>query len=70
MEQMVAGQSQVKEFVAAGEVYLACLAKVIDNKERTADDRNAAIGEHNRMVSAMEQSASDFNAQIRAFKAK
>jgi cyclophilin family peptidyl-prolyl cis-trans isomerase len=70
MEQMVAGQAHVKEFVAAGEVYLACLAKVIDNEERSAEDRNAAIGEHNRMVSAMEQVAADFNSQIRAFKAK
>jgi cyclophilin family peptidyl-prolyl cis-trans isomerase len=70
MEQMVAGQAQVKEFVAAGEVYLACLSKVIDDEERSAEDRNAAIGEHNRMVAAMEQTASDFNAQIRAFRAK
>jgi cyclophilin family peptidyl-prolyl cis-trans isomerase len=70
MEQMVAGQKQVKEFVAAGEVHLACLAKLIDNAERSAEDRNAAVGEHNRMVSAMEQSAADFNAQIRVFKAK
>jgi cyclophilin family peptidyl-prolyl cis-trans isomerase len=70
MEQMVAGQAQVKQFVSGGETYLACLAKIIDNEERTAADRNAAIGEHNRMVSAMEQTASDFNAQIRAFKTK
>jgi cyclophilin family peptidyl-prolyl cis-trans isomerase len=70
MEQMVAGQTQVKEFVAAGEVYLACLSKIIDDEERSAADRNAAIGEHNRMVAAMEQTASEFNAQLRAFKAK
>ncbi len=70
MEQMVSGQAQVKQFVSAGEAYLACLAKVIDSDERSAEDRNAAIGEHNRMVSAMEQAASEFNAQIRAFKAK
>ena len=70
MEQMVSAQSQVRDFVAAGEVYLACLAKVIDNEERSAVDRNAAIAEHNRLVSAMEQSAADFNAQIRVFKAR
>ena len=67
---MVTGQGQVKQFVSAGEIYLACLAKIIDSEERSAEERNAAIGEHNRMVSAMEQTASDFNAQIRAFKAK
>jgi cyclophilin family peptidyl-prolyl cis-trans isomerase len=70
IEQMVAGQNDVKKFVSAGEAYLACLAKLIDDKDRRAEDRNAAIAEHNRMVSAMEQSAADFNSQIRAFKAK
>jgi peptidyl-prolyl cis-trans isomerase A (cyclophilin A) len=70
MEQMVAAQSQVRDFVAAGEAYLACLAKVIDDENRGAEDRNIAISEHNRMVSAMEQSAADFNAQIKVFKAR
>jgi len=70
LEQMKAGQTQVKEFVAGGEVYLACLAKTIDNAERSAEDRNLAIAEYNQMVSAMEQSASDFNAQIRTFRSK
>jgi cyclophilin family peptidyl-prolyl cis-trans isomerase len=69
-EAMVATQAHVREFVGAGEIYLACLATVIDNEQRTAEDRNAAIGEHNRMVAAMEQIAEDFNAQIRVFKAR
>src|SRR5262245_53215699 len=43
MEVMVAGQTAVKEFVAAGETYLACLAKIIDDQERTPEQRNAAI---------------------------
>ena len=66
----MAGQASVKEFVAAGETYLACLAKIIDDQERTPEQRNAAIAEHNRMVSGMETLANDFNAQIRAFKAR
>jgi cyclophilin family peptidyl-prolyl cis-trans isomerase len=70
MEVMVAGQASVKEFVAAGETYLACLAQIIDNQERSPEQRNAAITEHNRMVSGMETLANDFNAQIRTFKAR
>jgi cyclophilin family peptidyl-prolyl cis-trans isomerase len=70
MEEMVAGQTRVREFVAAGEGYLACLTKIIDDTERSAEHRNAAIGEHNRMVSAMEQAAAGFNEQIRVFKAR
>jgi cyclophilin family peptidyl-prolyl cis-trans isomerase len=70
MEQMVAGQSRMKDFVSAGETYIACLAKVIDDKERSAEERNAAIGAHNRMVGAMEQAAAAFNAELREFKAR
>jgi peptidyl-prolyl cis-trans isomerase A (cyclophilin A) len=68
--EMLAAQRQVRAFVTAGETYLACLAKVIDDEERVADERNAAVSEHNRMVAAMEQIAADFNERIRAFKAR
>jgi hypothetical protein len=67
---MIAGQTRVRDFVAAGEVYLACVSKVIDDPERTTAERNAATGEHNRMVGALEQTAARFNAQIRVFKAR
>ena len=70
MADMTAGQARVREFVAAGDAYLACLDKTIDDEKRTAEDRNTAIAEHNRMVSAMEETASNFNAQIRIFKAR
>lgn len=70
MDDMLAGQSRVKQFVAAGDAYIACLGKIIDSPERTPADRNAATAEHNRMVKAMEQIAADFNAQIRIFKAR
>jgi hypothetical protein len=69
-EEMLAAQRQVREFVTAGEAYLACLARVIDDEERSAGLRNAAVEEHNRMVAAMEEVAAGFNEQIRIFKAR
>ncbi|HVJ30868.1 MAG TPA: peptidylprolyl isomerase [Gammaproteobacteria bacterium] len=69
-EEMLAAQRQVREFVAAGETYLACLSRVIDDEERSAGLRNAAVEEHNRMVAAMEEIAAGFNEQIRIFKAR
>jgi cyclophilin family peptidyl-prolyl cis-trans isomerase len=69
-DEMLAGQTLVKQFVAAGDAYIACLARIIDNTERAPAERNAATAEHNRMVSAMEQAAADFNAQIRIFKGR
>ncbi|MEO8466601.1 MAG: peptidylprolyl isomerase [Gammaproteobacteria bacterium] len=70
LDEMMASQKKVKEFVAAGDVYLKCLAKVIDNKDRSVEERNTAVNEHNRMVGAMEQTAAGFNDQIKKFKTR
>jgi len=70
LDEMMAGQKNVKEFVAAGNTYLKCLTKVIDDKERPIEERNAAVNEHNRMVGAMEQIAAGFNDQIKKFKTR
>ncbi len=70
LDEMMASQKKIKEFVAAGEIYLKCLTKVIDNKDRPIEERNAAVSEHNRMVGAMEQEAAAFNEQIKKFKTR
>ena len=69
-EQMIAGQRRMKAFVADGQAYLKCIDAVADDKDRATIDRNAAIGEHNRMVGELERSAADFNDQLRSFKAR
>jgi cyclophilin family peptidyl-prolyl cis-trans isomerase len=69
-EQMVAGQTRVKAFVADGQAYLKCIDGVADDKDRATTDRNAAIGEHNRMVGELERSAADINDQLHAFKTR
>jgi cyclophilin family peptidyl-prolyl cis-trans isomerase len=69
-QEMLASQRQVREFVAAAEAYLACLARVIDDEERRAGLRNVAVEEHNRIVAAMEEIAAGFNEQIRIFRAR
>jgi len=70
MDEMRAAQTAVREFVAAAETYLTCLTSVSDDEARGADERNTAISEHNRTVSAMEQVAAAFNEQLRIFKAR
>jgi cyclophilin family peptidyl-prolyl cis-trans isomerase len=69
-DDMLAAQRRVRDFVAAGETHLTCLSKVIDDDERSADDRNAAVSEHNRMIAVMEQVASAFNEQVRIFRGR
>ncbi|HET7609574.1 MAG TPA: peptidylprolyl isomerase [Gammaproteobacteria bacterium] len=68
--EMIASQRQVREFVAGGDAYLACLDRVINDEDRAASLRNAAVEEYNRMVAAMEEIAAGFNEQIRIFKAR
>jgi cyclophilin family peptidyl-prolyl cis-trans isomerase len=68
--EMLAAQRQVREFVAAADAYLACLSRVIDDEDRSAGLRNAAVEEHNRVVAAMETIAAGFNEQIRIFNAR
>ena len=68
--EMVAPQRHVPEFVAAGDAYLACLDRVINDEKRAAGLRNVAVEEYNRMVAAMEEIAAGFNEQIRIFKAR
>jgi peptidyl-prolyl cis-trans isomerase A (cyclophilin A)/peptidyl-prolyl cis-trans isomerase B (cyclophilin B) len=70
LDEMIAAQATVREFVADSEAYLDCLAAIIDDEEHAAAMRNAAINEHNRMVAAMEALAEDFNTEIRTFKAR
>lgn len=70
MEEMVASQRQVREFVAAGEAYLACVSEIIDDEEKSRGLRNAAVEEHNRMVAALEEIAAAFNEQIRIFRSR
>ncbi len=69
-EQMVAAQTRMKAFVLDGQAYIKCVDAVADAKDRPTTDRNAAIGEHNRMVGELERSAADFNDQLRAFKTR
>jgi cyclophilin family peptidyl-prolyl cis-trans isomerase len=69
-EQMVASQGAVRDFVTSGELYLACLSEIIDDKEEDEALRNTAVVQHNRMVASMEQTATEFNEQLREFRAR
>ena len=71
LQTMIAGQKAVKGFVAGVEEYLDCLTA----GEEAADEEEAEvtaqrIERHNAAVDEMEKVAADFNAEIRAYKAK
>jgi hypothetical protein len=70
LDAMIAGQTAMRDFMTESEMYLDCLAEVIDEQDLTDAQHASAARRHNEMVSLMEQFAEDFNKQVRAFKAR
>lgn len=82
MEEMVAGQKQVKQYMADMDTYLKCLddeappapaadAQVTDEqKKEAAKLESMRAQKHNAAVAEMEAVAERFNAQLKAFKEK
>lgn len=82
MEEMVAGQKQVKQYMADMDVYLKCLddeappapaadAQVTeDQKKELARQESIRAQKHNAAVAEMEAVADRFNQQLKAFKEK
>jgi len=68
--EMVATQSDVKQYMASVEGYLICLnaeAKAL-GPDITEDEIRIRDMRHNAAVDEMNTLAADFNAQIRSFK--
>lgn len=81
MEEMVAGQKQVKQYVAEMDEYLKCLdaeapkpaadAQLTDDqKKEYARAESMRAQKHNAAVAEMEAVAERFNQQLRAFREK
>lgn len=67
--EMIEAQGQMKSFIAEGNAYLECLAKL--EKTYTSKDRKELIIIlHNKMVDEMNNVASLFNSAVRAFKGR
>jgi len=81
MEQMIAGQKEVKTFQAKNIEYMSCLeirfnAAEAKMAETSGDERevnqklfNDSLDAYNAAVSAEENVAGQFNSEIKAYKA-
>jgi hypothetical protein len=67
---MVESQAAVRDFISGSEMYLDCIAEVIDTQHLSERQHALGIEAHNQMVSRMEKLAEDFNEQVRIFKAR
>jgi hypothetical protein len=67
MEQLLTAQGEIKTYMAAMEVYLACLNGELEAK---GDEfKSLMVTRHNAAVTEMESVAAAFNDQVKAYKA-
>lgn len=71
MEQMLAGQAQVKAYQTAMNEFLACIDAEAAAQGETAPEeyKSLMVARHNAAVSEMEGVAAAFNDQIKAYRA-
>ncbi len=71
-EEMVGAQKSLKDYLAGGDGYLACLDSVSQGWGEMATEEQKAVVVifHNRMVDEMQATADLFNQSVRAFKGK
>lgn len=71
-EEMVSGQTQIKQFMAEMEAYLSCLDREEADLDRepTTEELTMHNQRHNAAVDTMESVAAEFNDQVRAYKKK
>lgn len=69
-EEMVDGQTRIKQYMAEMEAYLDCLdqEEADLDREPTAEELQVHNERHNAAVDEMERVAADFNEQVRAYK--
>ncbi len=70
--EMNAASAVVKKYIADMDAYMACLdaeQTALPVEQQTLEAKALHVKRHNAAVDAEEKIATDFNAQIRAFKA-
>jgi len=70
MDEMVAGQAEVRAYMSASNDHLECLSKIIDNPDVLKEERALIASVHNRAVDAMESIAAQFNEQVKLIRAR
>jgi hypothetical protein len=68
LDDMVAGQQTVREFIASSNESLECLDDAGDDRSLNDDQRSLLTRAYNDTVDVMEELADQFNEQIRIFR--
>ena len=68
LDEMIAAQERVRDFMARSEESIDCLDEASKEGALTDDQRSLIIRAHNDTVDVMEEIAGTFNAQIGIFR--
>ncbi len=70
MEELLTAQAGVKDYMAAMEVYLACVNNELSaaGDDAPAEYKSVMFSRHNAAVAEMEAIAASFNEEVQAFK--
>ena len=71
MDELLSAQAEVKSYMAAMDVYLACIDAELETQgeEALAEFRSLMTNRHNAAVNEMETVAVAFNEQVQAYRA-
>ncbi|HSG64118.1 MAG TPA: hypothetical protein VLD39_03925, partial [Gammaproteobacteria bacterium] len=68
IDEMLAAQVEVREFLARSQESIDCLDDASKDRDLTDDQRSLLIRAHNDTVDVMEEIATSFNTQIGIFR--
>jgi hypothetical protein len=71
MEVLLAAQTNVKDYMAAMEAYIACINEELEaaGEDAAASFKSLMVTRHNTAVAEMETLAAAFNEQVQAYRA-
>ncbi|MBH97284.1 MAG: hypothetical protein CMM56_02405 [Rhodospirillaceae bacterium] len=65
IEEMIIGQTEIRNFVASTNIQLECLSELIDEGELRKEETALLTSYYNRRIEAMEEVADNFNEQVK-----
>ena len=70
MQEMISGQTELRNFMAHTNIQLECLSELIDNDNLRKDEQALLTSYYNRRIEVMEGAASNFNEQVQLIRSR
>ena len=70
IQEMISGQTEIRNFMALTNNQLECLSELIDGEQLRKDEQALLTSYYNRRIETMENAASNFNEQVKLVRAR